>query len=208
MAGCAQGSRVAMDVEMTGVAVELVRVQREVGMRDRARLILVLVGMRIDVRHAVSVRIDVHGVGVVVVNGPIRVGNIGVVLIRRIRVIAMAGIQMIRVGHIEVVVVRRGIAVVVVIAMAHVPVVRVRRVLRRAIQVARAGEVVVISVGGGVGVIRMERRIGVIGMPGVGVVIEGEIAMPVSVIAVIAVGISMTVDMRRRIRMVAMCRRV
>jgi len=33
-----------MDVEMTGVAVELVRVQREVGMRDRARLILVLVG--------------------------------------------------------------------------------------------------------------------------------------------------------------------
>ena len=60
------------------------------------------------------------------------------ILIRRIRVIAMAGIQMIYVGHIEVIVVRRGIAIVVVIAMAHIPVVRVRWLLRRAIEMARA----------------------------------------------------------------------
>ena len=123
-------------------------------------------------RRAVTVRVDVHGVGVVVVSGSIRVGNISVILIRRIRVIAMAGIQMIYVGHIQVVVVRGGIAVVVVIAMAHIPVVRVRWLLNRAIQMARAGEVVVISVGGGVAVIPMERIIEVIGMPGVGVVIE------------------------------------
>ena len=58
------------------------------------------------------------------------------------------------------------------IAMAHVPVVRVRWLLSRGIQMARAGDVVVISVGGGVAVIPMERSIEVIGMPGVGVVIE------------------------------------
>ena len=152
-----------------------------------ASLILVLVGMRVDMPRAVTVRVDVHCVGVVVVSGPIRVGNISVILIRRIRVIAMAGIQMIDVGHIQVVVVRGGIAVVVVIAMAHIPVVRVRWVLNRAIQMARAGEVVVISVGGGVAVIPMERIIEVIGMPGVGVVIERVIAMRVGVIAMIAV---------------------
>ena len=84
-----------MEVDMTGVGVELVRVQRQVGMRDRASLILVLVGMRVGMRRAVTVRVDVHCVGVVVVSGPIRVGNISVILIRRIRVIAMAGIQMI-----------------------------------------------------------------------------------------------------------------
>ena len=32
---------------MTGVGVALVRMQRQVGMRDRASLILVLVGMRV-----------------------------------------------------------------------------------------------------------------------------------------------------------------
>ena len=53
-------------------------------------------------------RVQVHCVGVVVVSGPIRVGNISVILISRIRVIAMAGIQMIDVGHIQVVVVRGG----------------------------------------------------------------------------------------------------
>ena len=115
-----------MEVGMTGVGVALVRMQRQVRMRDRASLILVLVGMRVDMRGAVTVRVDVHGVGVVVVSGPIRVGNISVILIRRIRVIAMAGIQMIYVGHIQVVVVRGGRAVVDVIAMAHIPVVRVR----------------------------------------------------------------------------------
>jgi len=123
---------------MSGVAVELVRVQRQVGVRDRARKILVVVGMCVHMSGAVTVRVDVHGVGVVVVSGPIRVGNISVILIRRIRVIAMAGIQMIDVRHIQVVVMRGGVAVVVVIAMAHIPVVRVRRVLFRAVQMARA----------------------------------------------------------------------
>ena len=150
-------------------------------MRDRASLVFVLVGMRVHMCGAVTVRVDVHCVGVVVVNGPIRVGNISVILIRRIRVIAMAGIQVIGVGHIQVVVVRDGIVLVVVIAMAHIPVVRVRRVLRRAIQMARAGEVGMISVGGGVAVIRMEHIIDVIGMPGVGVIIERKIAMRVAV---------------------------
>ena len=98
-----------MEVGMTGVGVELVRMQRQVGMRDRASLILVLVAMRVAMRAAVTVRVDVHCVGVVVVNGPIRVGNISVILIRRIRVIAMAAVQMIYVGHIQVVVVRGGI---------------------------------------------------------------------------------------------------
>ena len=85
------------------------------------------------------------------------------------------------------VVVRRGVAVVVVIAMAHIPMVRVRWLLNRAIQMARAGEVVVIRVGGSVAVISMERIIEVIGMPGVGVVVERLIAMRVAVIAVIEV---------------------
>ena len=61
-----------------------------------------------------------------------------------------------------------------------------------------------ISVGGGVDVIRMEHVIGVIGMPGVGVVIEIGIAMHVGVIAMIVVGVCMTVEMRRGVRMVAM----
>jgi len=92
--------------------------------------------------------------------------------------------------------------------MAHIPVVRVRWVLLRAIQMARAGEVVVISVGGCVGVIRMEHSIGVIGMPGVGVIVEREIAMRVGVIAMVGVGVAMSVLMRRSIRMVAVWWRV
>ena len=94
---------------------------------------------------------------------------------------------------------RGGIAVVVVIAMAHIPVVRVRWLLTRAIQMARAGEVVVISVGEGVAVIPMERIIEVIGMPGVGVVIETVIAMRVGVITMIEVVVRMTVEMRCRV---------
>ena len=92
---------------MTGVGVELVGMQREVGMRDRAGLVFVLVAMRVAMPAAVTVRVEVHCVGVVVVSGPIRVGNISVILIPRIGVIAMAGIQMIDVGHIQVVVVRQ-----------------------------------------------------------------------------------------------------
>ena len=125
--------------------------------------------------------------------------NIGVILIPRIRVIAMAGIQMISVGHIQVVVVRGGFALVVVIAMAHIPVVRVRWLLRRAIQMARAVEVGMISVGGCVGVIRMEHVIKVIRVPAVGVIVEREIAMRVGVIAMVAVRVPVSVLMRRRI---------
>ena len=106
------------------------------------------------------------------------------------------------------VVVRGGLAVVVVIAMAHIPVVLVRWVLRGAIQMARAGEVRMIRVSAGVNVIRMERLIGVVGVSAVGVIIEGEIAMRVSVIAMVGVGVSMVVEMRRRIRMVTVWRRV
>ena len=84
-----------MRIDMTGVGMGRVRMQRDVGMGDRASLILVLVGMRVVCAAAVTVRVDVHCVGVVVMNGSIRVGNISVILIRRIRVIAMAGIQMI-----------------------------------------------------------------------------------------------------------------
>jgi hypothetical protein len=195
-------SGVAMEITMADVGVELVCVYRQVGMRERASLVFVRVGMYWC--PTVSVRVDVHyvvvsAVGVVVVSGPVRVRNISVILIGRIRVIAMAGIQVIRVGHIQVIVVRGGIAVVVVIAMAHIPVVRVRRVLNRAIEMARAADVGMILVGGCIAVIRMERNIKVIGMPGVGVVIETAIAMHVGMIAMIEVGIAMTVEMRRGI---------
>ena len=147
---------------MAGVEVDLVGVQTGVGMGDRPSLVCVLIAKRVQMCAAVTVRVGVHGVGVVVVSGPIRVRNIGVILIPRIRVIAMAGIQVISVGHIQVVVVRDGIVLVVVIAMAHIPVVLVRRVLRGAIQMARAGEVGMILVRSGVGVVRMERIIDVV----------------------------------------------
>jgi hypothetical protein len=61
---------------------------------------------------------------------------------------------------------------IVVIAVCRVPVVPVRWVLRRGIQMARAGAVGMIRVRGGVAVIPMELIIEVIGMPGVGVVSE------------------------------------
>jgi len=102
----------------------------------------------------------------------IRVGNISVILIRRIAMVAMTAVQMIRVGHIAVVLVRGCFALVVVIAMLHIPEIPVRRLLRRAVQVARAGGVGMISVGGCVAVIRMEHIIGVIGVPAVGVMVN------------------------------------
>src|SRR4051812_16942345 len=101
----------------------------------------------------------------------------------------MARIQMIGVGHIPVVLVRGGLALVVVIPMLHIPVVRVRWLRWRAIQMARAGEVGMIKVRRGVAVIPMERSIDVIGMPAVGVVIERFVAMRIGVIAMIGVGI-------------------
>ena len=85
-------SGVAMEITMADVGVELVGMQREVDMRARAGLVVVVVGMRVDMPAAVTVRVEVHCVAVVVVNGPVRVGNISVILIRVIRVIAMAGI--------------------------------------------------------------------------------------------------------------------
>jgi len=129
----ASQAQVAMEVAMADIDVGGVNVQTEIDVRDRASSVCVLVGMRVDVSAAVTVRVSVHCVGVVVVNGPIRVGSISVILIGRIRVIAMAAVQVIGVGHIPVVVVRRSRAFVVVIAVLHVPVVPVRWLLRRGI---------------------------------------------------------------------------
>ena len=94
------------------------------------------------------------------------------ILVPRIRVIAMAGVQMICVRHIPVVLVRRGFALVVVIAMLHIPEVRVRRVLVWRIEMARAGLIGMITVAGCVGVVRVERLILVVGMPVVDVISE------------------------------------
>jgi hypothetical protein len=49
-----------MKIDVTDVGVEHVRVQRQVGMRYRASLIRVLVGMRVAMPAAVSVRVEVH----------------------------------------------------------------------------------------------------------------------------------------------------
>lgn len=54
-----------MEVAVADVDVALVGVQVEVGMRDRASLVCVLVGMRVDMPAAVTVRVGVHCVGVV-----------------------------------------------------------------------------------------------------------------------------------------------
>ena len=89
-----------MNVEMTDVRVARVRMQGDVGMRDRASLIRVLVAMSVGMPAAVTVLVGVHCVGVVVMNGSVGVENVSVILVRRIRVIAVAGIQMIDVGHI------------------------------------------------------------------------------------------------------------
>lgn len=120
---------------MAGIEVNGVGVQREIGVRERASLISVLVGMRIRVNDnaAIAMSVGVNGVSVIVVSGPIRVRNISVVLIGRICVIAMAAVQMVRVGHVAMVLVRGRFALVNVIAMLHIPEVLVRRVLRRAI---------------------------------------------------------------------------
>ena len=117
-------------------------------MRDRASLVRVLVCMRVDMGARVAVRVSVHGISVVVVSGSIAVGRVSVILVGVICVIAMAGIQMVRVGHIPVILVRRSDAIVVVIAMLHIPEVPVRRVLVRRIEMARAGLVGMITVAG------------------------------------------------------------
>ena len=67
MPGCAYCTRVAMNVDMTGVGVDLICVQRQVDMRDCASLILVLVGMRVHMPAAVKVAVEVNRVAVVVV---------------------------------------------------------------------------------------------------------------------------------------------
>ena len=126
----------------------------------------------------------------------------------RICVIAMVAVVMIDVRRILVVVVRGGSVLVVVIAMLHIPVVPVRRVLIRGIQVARPRAVGMIGVGRCVGVVRVQRTIDVIVMSGVGVIVEHGIPMHVAVIAMIAVPVAMTVDMRCGIRVVAMRRPV
>src|SRR5215510_8115192 len=108
---------------MRNVDVDFVSVQMQVGVRDGARLVCVLVGMRVRMPATVTVCVDVHSIGVVVVNGAIRVGSISVILVApRISVIAMVVVEMIRIGHIQVVVVRWGYVLVVVIAMTYIPV--------------------------------------------------------------------------------------
>lgn len=191
-----------MEVAVTPIDVSAVRVQREVSVPDRASPVGVLVAMRVKMSAAVTVRVLVHCVGVVVVSVPIRVGSIGVILIRAICVIAMAVVQMICVRYIPVVLVRGRFAIVVVIAMPHIPEVLVRRFIVRAIEMPRAGLVGMITVGRGIAVIPMEEIIGVIGMSAVDVIIEREIPMPIAVIAMVGVEVTMKVDMGRRIRMV------
>jgi hypothetical protein len=213
---------------MPDVEVGLVRMQKQVDMRDRASLIRVLVGMRVDMRRvAVTVRVDVDAVAMVTVNRVrmilmgnagvgmipvrvvqmIRVGNIRVILIvPLICVIAMVVVEMIRVRDIPVVIVRRGGVFVVVIAMLHIPVVPVRWMLVGRIEVAGAGRIAIVGVIGRVGVVLVQHPIEVIGMPGVGVVIEQEIAVNVGVITVVGVGVSMIVEMRYGICMVTVRR--
>ena len=97
------------------------------------------------------------------------------------------------------IVVRRCLTSVVVVAMLHIPEVSVRRVLVRSVDMARTGRIVVITVVGGVDVIRVIRVIEVIGMLVVDVIGEREIAMCVVVIAMVEVRVSVSVLMRRPI---------
>lgn len=197
--GRAPEAHVAVEIDVAAVDVGAVRVQREVNVRDRAGKVRVLVAMRVHMSAAVTMRVRVHGVGVVVVSGPIRVGGIRVVLIRGICVVAMAAVQMIRVRHIPVVLVRGRFALVVVIAMLHIPEVLVRWVLIGGVQVARAGLVGMISVARCIAVILVEEIIGMIGMSAVDVIGERKIAMPVAVVPMVSVGVAMPVLMRRRV---------
>lgn len=137
--GSAPEAHVTMEIGMADIDVALVGMEKEVDVRDRASLVFVLVGMRVHMSAAIPVRVEVHGVGVVGVNAPICMRTVSVILIGPgICVIAMVVVEMIRVGHIPVVVVRWDCVFVVVIAMLHIPVVAMRRVLIRGIQVARA----------------------------------------------------------------------
>jgi len=92
MAGRTQSARITVKVDVTDVAVERVGVQRPIDVGERASLVRVLVAMRVPMCAAVTVRVRVHCVGVVVVSGLIRVGNISVILIPRVCVIAMAAV--------------------------------------------------------------------------------------------------------------------
>jgi hypothetical protein len=124
-----------------------------------------------------------------------------ILIVARICVIAMVTVEMVYIGRIPVVVVRGGCVVVVVIAVLHIPVVPVRWMLIRRIEMA--GAIVMIGVSGRVGVVRVDRVINVIVVPAVGVISERKITMRVSVIAMVAVQVAMSVDMRRGVRVVA-----
>ena len=63
----ANRSRIAMKVDVTGVGVELIRMQGQIGVRDRASHVCVLVGMRVNMGAAVRVAVGVNRVSVVVV---------------------------------------------------------------------------------------------------------------------------------------------
>jgi hypothetical protein len=210
MAGRTRLPRVAMKVDMADVTVALVRVERQIGVRARARLVVVFVGMGVDVAGTVTVGVEVNRVGVVVVTVRMRLIGMRIVevilIAPHILVIAMVVVEMIRVRDIPVVIVRRGGVFVVVIAMLHIPVVPVRWMLVGRIEVAGAGRIAIVGVIGRVGVVLVQHPIEVIGMPGVGVVIEQEIAVNVGVITVVGVGVSMIVEMRYGICMVTVRR--
>ena len=127
-----------MKIDVIDIEMVLVCMQFKVGVGEGASLVRMLVAMRILMRAAVTVRVGMNGVGVVVVSALICVGNVSVILISRIAMVAMATVQMVRVGHISVILVRGGFALVVVIAMLHIPEVAVRWLLRRGIEMARA----------------------------------------------------------------------
>ena len=57
---CAPRSRIAMKVDVTDVAVALIDMVRHIGVRDRASLVCVLVGMRVNMGTAVRVRVGVR----------------------------------------------------------------------------------------------------------------------------------------------------
>jgi hypothetical protein len=184
-------------------------------MREHASLVGVLVAMRVLMAATIGVGVhvnpvavvDMSVVGVILVSKAavvviavrivqvIRVGNIRVILIASlIRVITMVVVKVVRVRLIPVVFVRGVYIGVVVIAMLHIPEILVRWFLRRTVQMV--GTIPMISMSGRVGVIAVERPIEVVGMAGVVVIVEREIAVCVGVIAMVGVRVYMGVAVR------------
>jgi len=162
-------------IYVAGVAVVYVQMNIEIGVCGGASQILVRhVRMR-----AVIVRITMQvTVNRVVVTGSVRVNlirvrTVGVILIAVVGMIPMAAVDMVDVRSIHVIVVRRRLILVVVIAMAHIPVIPVLRfMLIDMVDVPRAGIVAMIGVALDVDMV-------------------SEVAVSVAMIAVVAVAIDM-----------------